>query len=474
MKVLLINPPFTNYGGLRGHGGKAPPLNLGYLASYLLSRGKGFYKVAILDAEALSLTFESVADYLRAEKPEVVGITSSTPAYSSALIISRMIKEIDKRIKVVMGGMHPSAMAPEVAGEDSVDFAVLGEGELTFFELLEAIRNGRPAQEVAGIIFRTNGELKLTQPRALIQDLDCLPFPARELMPHHLYQPPPTKRISAFNPTSITSARGCPFRCYFCSAHVVWARKYRYRSARNVVDEIELCVNKFNFREFSFTDELFTLIPARTISICEEILKRKLDIAWICMCRAGQLTPELLKLMKRAGCRKISFGVESGDPDILKSIHKDVTLEEISESIRLTHKAGIRSVAGFMIGNLGENETTVKRTISFAKKLNCDIAAFFIATPLPGTEFYERAKGLGFLRPDIDWKDYSPLSRSKPAVSLPGLDSDKLIYWHRRALREYYLRPRYLARKLSGLRDKTELLNAINGLKLFFNIFKKG
>lgn len=470
MKVLLINPPFTNYGGLEGHGGKAPPVNLGYIAAYLRDK-KRYYGISILDAEALGMTFEGIEDHIRKERPDVVGITSSTPAYISAIRISKVCKEIDPCIKTVIGGIHPSAFPTETAMEDTIDFVVAGEGEITFSELLNAIENKSEYKDISGIAYKQGARVTRNRPRDLIDNLDILPFPARDLMPNPLYSPPPTKRVSAFKTTSLTSARGCPYNCNFCSAHVVWTRRYRYRSPKNVVDEIERCIADFNIREFAVTDELFTLNKERALAFCEEVLNRKLNIAWVCMSRAGQVDEQLLRLMKKAGCKEISFGLESGDEEVLsRIIHKKNTLETARQSIRLVKKTGIRTHASYMIGNIGETEETIRKTIKFAKELNTDIAAFFIATPLPGTELYDEALKSGYIRGGVDWNDFSPLSKGKPVISLPGLNSEDLLKWHRRAIREYYLRPCYIIKKILSLRGKVDFLNIYNGLRLFFRL----
>jgi radical SAM superfamily enzyme YgiQ (UPF0313 family) len=467
MKILLINPPFTNYGGLEGHGGKAPPLNLGYLAAYVRDK-KRHYGSSILDAEVLGMTFEQIEDHIKRDRPDIVGITSSTPAYISAIRISKICKDADPGIKVVMGGIHPSAFPTETAMEDTIDFVVVGEGEITFLELLNAIENRSGYKDIAGIAYKESGRIVRNRPRDLIDNLDMLPFPARDLMPHSLYSPPPTKRVSTFKATSLTSARGCPYNCNFCSAHVIWTRRYRYRSPGNVIDEMQQCITDFDIREFAITDELFTLNKERALAFCEGLLKRRMGVAWVCMSRAGQVDEQLLRLMKQAGCKEISFGLESGDEEVLsKIIHKKNTLEAARQSIRLVKKAGIRTHASYMIGNIGETEETIRKTINFAKELNTDIAAFFIATPLPGTELYEEAVKSGYIRTGVSWNDFSPLSKGKPVMSLPNLSSEDLLRWHRRAIREYYLRPRYILKKIFGLRSKVDFLNIYNGLRLF-------
>lgn len=470
MKVMLINPPFTNYGGLEGHGGKAPPLNLGYLAAYVRQQRR-YYDISILDAEVLGMTFEKIEAHIKKEKPDVIGITSSTPAFLSALRISRICKDVDANIKVILGGIHPSAFPIQTASEKSIDFVVVGEGELTFLDLLDAIEKKNGYQDISGIAYRDDGIVIQNRPRQLIENLDTLPFPARDLMQNELYSPPPTKRVSTFKATSLTSARGCPYNCNFCSAHVIWTRRYRFRNAENVVDEMEYCVSNFGIREFAITDELFALNRDKALTFCEEILNRGLNIAWVCMSRAGQVDEELLKMMKRAGCKEISFGLESGDEEMLsKIIHKKSTLDTARQTIGLVKKVGIRTHASYMIGNIGETERTIRKTIEFAKELNTDVAAFFIASPLPGTELYEQALKLGYIRKDANWSDFSPLSKNRPVMTLPGLSPEDLMKWHRRAIWEYYVRPRYIIKRIFGLRSKVDFLNLSNGLRLFFRI----
>jgi radical SAM superfamily enzyme YgiQ (UPF0313 family) len=473
MKILLINPIYSVYGGgIEGHGGKAPPLNLGYLAAYVREK-RDDYKVSILDSEALCMDFDKIEEYVKKEGPDIVGITSSTPAYSNALKIARICKKVSGKSKIILGGAHPSAFPGKTAQEDAIDFVVWGEGEITFYELLEAIENKKTFFHIDGLAFKDNGRVIINKSRELMKNLDILPFPARDLMPHHLYQPPPTKRVSTFKATSLTSARGCPYNCSFCSAKVIWSRKYRYRSPKNVVDEIEYCVNRFNLREFNLTDELFTLESNRAAAFCNEVINRKLDIAWVCMSRAGQVTEGLLRLMKAAGCKEISFGLESGDEEILRKMNKDNSLEAARESIRLVKKVGIKTHATYMIGNLGETGQTIRKTIDFAKKLNTDVAAFFINTPLPGTQLYEEALRLGYIRPDVDWNDFSPLPKNTPVMTLPGLASEELMSWHRQAIKEYYLRPGFILEKLRRIRSKVDILNLYNGLKLFLRIQQK-
>jgi len=471
MKILLINPMYIIYGGLKGMGGSAPPLGLAYIAAYLREKNKDI-NISILDAEALSLGLEDVKKHIIKIKPDVVGITSTTPCFYYSLKIAELTKKVSKNIKVVIGGAHPSALPRKTIEDTNIDYVIKGEGEITFFELIRALEGLMNFKDIFGLLYKENGEIKENSFRPLIEDIDQLPYPARDLLPNYLYGPPPTKRVSIYKPTSITSGRGCPFQCSFCCAKVIWTRRYRGRDPKKFVDEIECCVNKYNMREFSFTDELFTADYNRAIAVCDEIIKRKLKIAWVCSSRAGLVTLELLEKMKKAGCREISFGIESGDQEILDSIHKNIVLDDVRKSIKLVKKARIKTHGSFIIGNIGETEKTVKKTVEFAKELNLDIAAFFVASPYPGTELYNIAIKKNLIRKNWKWKDFSPLSNSLPLLNLPSLSPKMVMKIHRQALKEYYWRPRYILMKLFHIRRLVDFLNIFNGIKLFFNIKK--
>ena len=470
MKIILVNPMFALYGGVKGHGGSAPPINLGYLASFVRSK-KDYYDISILDAEALELTYDDVESHLKQEVPDVVGITANTPSFYHVTKIAEICKKVDKNIKVVVGGPHPSALPEETINIQSIDYVVIGEGEITFLELLDAIELGKSLENVDGILYKKDGKVIRNRPRELIKNLDVLPYPARDLMPHHLYSPAPTKRVSNFKATSICSARGCPFNCTFCAAKVVWSRKYRCRSPQNVVDEIEYCVKEMDIREFNFIDELFTANAERVVKICEEIILRKLNIAFTCMSRVGRfVNKEILEAMKRAGCKQISFGIESGSQKILNAMKKGITIEDARNTIKLVKDVGIKTHVSYMIGNIGETEETIIQTIEFAKELDTDIAAFFATSPLPGTELWNEAVNKGYIRKDFEWTDFSPLPKNETVLDLPGLCSNEIKKWHRRAVKEYYLRPKYILKQAFALKSKMDVLNLIDGFKILLRL----
>lgn len=472
MKILLINPPFTDYGGLEGHGGKALPLNLAYLAAYLREKRPDI-EIEVLDCEALGLRYEQIKERIKKIKPDLVGITTPTPAFTQVLEVCRIIKDISPKIITVVGGPHPTALPRETTVEKNIDISVIHEGEITFTELVEAIDKNRLLSQIKGIVFKDEkGNIHQTERREQIQDLDSLPFPARDLFPLDLYFPPPTKRMSNKKAGNMVTSRGCCYQCTFCMASFMWQRKVRFRSIKNVVDEIEECINKYSIGEFNFHDELFTINKERTIEFCQEVKRRNLDIAWVCMVRVDFVDKEILKEMKEAGCRKIMFGFESGDQGILDHIKKQVKVEDAYKATKLVKKAGIKTAGNFMFGSIGETEKTIKKSIRLAKKLNTDTIAFFIASPYPGTEFYYEAKKLDYFRPDFEWKDFTLVSNNLPPLNLPDLPAEKILEWQKRAYRQYYLRPRYILQKIFSIRSKVDLLNLYNGAKLFLRLEK--
>ncbi len=469
MKVLFLNPPFTIYGGLEGHGGSAAPLNLAYLMAYL--REKRDDKILFLDAEAERLTYNQIEAYLEKNNPDVLAITVPTPAYDMALNCSRIAKKINPDIKIIVGGPHPTAMPLETIKEKEIDFVVVGEGEITFYELINALDKGKKLRSVDGLVFKDHNLPIVNKERALIADIDSLPFPARDLMPLHLYFPPPTKKVSGEkNNANIVGSRGCPYNCTYCIATKIWRRKYRPRTPKNIVDEIEECINKFGLREFNFHDELFTLIEKRVIDLCKEVQIRNLDISWVCMARVDKLTRNMLVEMKKAGCKKIVFGFESGSEKILKLMRKQANLDQARKAVKLVKEVGIDVGASFMFGHIGETKETMRQTLDFAKELNADTTGFLIASPYPGTDFFNMAKEKGYLREDYKWQDFVLVGDTLPLVNLPDLPAKDILKWQRRANREYYLRAGYIFMKARKIRGWKDIENLVEGFKILLKL----
>ena len=481
MRITLINPPFERYGGMKGHGGKAMPLNLCYIAAYAKKYAKNSRDINLIDAEAEGLTFEQIACKIKIQKPDIVGLTSPTPVFNNCIEIADSIKYFLSDVSIILGGPHPSIFPRESLMEKSIDYCVIGEGEETFCKLANTISDYKnktieiskfyeELKNIDGLAYKYKDIIYVNNPRELIPDINIIPFPDRELINRDLYYPPPTKRVSSYNSTSLVTSRGCVYHCSYCIATKLWRHKVRYRSVENVIDEIELCAKKYNLSEFNIHDEWFTINKERTIELCRKIIETKIDTAWVCMSRVHPLDEEILSWMKKAGCKKINFGFESGSQKILDNIKHQTTIEQGYKAAELCHKTGIKIGANFMIGAIGETNETARQTIEFAKKIKPDTAAFFVATPYPGTEFYEQAKEKGYLRKDVKWSDFTLVSDFQPTLNLPDMNSEQIRNWVKRAYREFYLRPAFMLEKIKGLKNFQGIKNLYEGGKIFLRV----
>jgi anaerobic magnesium-protoporphyrin IX monomethyl ester cyclase len=470
-KVQLINPPFIRYGGVEGHGGKNTPLNLAYIASFTREEMRDV-DIDIIDAEGLELTYEQIYERVDAFSPDIIGITCPTPVYYIVQQICSDLKRKDKDVKIVIGGPHVTALPKESLTETECDVVVIGEGELTFLDIVSRLKDGKDLHSVPGIAYKENGDVYVNKRRELINDLDILPFPAKDLLPLSRYYLPPTKRIKSERATNMITSRGCPFSCNFCMAKTIWTSKTRLRSVKNVIEEIKLNVDVYRLTEFSFHDELFTFRRDRVIELCQSILKEGIDITWVCQARAGSVDLEMLTLMKRAGCGKIAFGFESGSDRMLKLMNKKETIENAVESVSLCKKAGIGVEGAFILGYPGEDLKSINDSIKFALELDCETVAWFIAIPYPGTRLYYEAIEKGYLKERINWMEFAPVSNLESPMIIPNFTPEELMKWKKRAYRKYYLRPKYVFMKLVKIRSSADLKDIIRGLRIFKAVTK--
>ncbi len=419
-KILLIFPPSTS---TIGHQRMcAHPLGIAYLGAVL----KKDYKVKLLDATAedhrnveilendlvrYGLSDEQIKKRIAEYSPDVVGITC---LYSSQFPFVRktcqLTKEINPKILTIVGGNHPTFLASESLREKSIDFIILGEGEGTLPSLLRRLESGQDFGDLEGIAFRRDGQVQVNPRSTYIEDLDELPFPARELLPMKKYSkiniPMSITSKSRYWATIITS-RGCPAKCIFCSSVNFWGNHYRSRSAENVLDEIELLVKEYKIKEIQFCDDNLIFDKERAKEIFQGIIDRGLKIFWntpngIALWR---LDEELLELMKASGCYELTLAIESGDQEVLsKTIRKPLKLIRVESLTRSIQKLKIRTHSFFIIGFPGETKEQIRRTFSFARKLRLTSAWFFIANPLPGSKLYEICKQKGYLKDGFDFK----------------------------------------------------------------------
>lgn len=474
MKILFINPPYTNFEGMKESGGHMFPLSFGYLAAYARERILGL-EFEVLDCEVEGLNYQQIKKRIENAKPDIVSITAPTPPMKHVYKISEIIKEIYPDTPIIAGGIHPTVLPEKTMVEGGkIDFIVVGEGEATFTELLQALSAGQKEfSNIAGLYWRRENEIIVNQRRGLIKNLDEIPFPARDIFNLKLYYPAPTKKLSEENATPILTSRGCAFNCLHCISRSIWQGYVRYRSADNVVAEIEECVNKYKLREFNFCDDTFTIDKKRVIEICHKIIEKKLRIYWLCLTRVNTIDDELVRAIKEAGCRKISFGLESGNQKILDLMRKKTTLEQGREAVKIAKKHGLETHAGFMFGNVGETAQTIKETINFAKSLDLDNAIFYITSPFPGTDLYQIAQNLGNINQNTKWEAFAPLTSQQPILVQNNLTGEELIYWQKKAFRQFYLQPKYIIKKLFRLRGIGGIKSSLEGIRILLRILSK-
>ncbi|MEM2082108.1 MAG: radical SAM protein [Candidatus Bathyarchaeia archaeon] len=372
---------------------KLPPLGLSYVAAALEKAG---FKVEMLDNYLLRKPINEVTELVKHANPEIVGMTCSSASYPRCVETAKAIKEALPSCKIVVGGWHPSYVPDSMLQHPEIDYVVMGEGERAMVELAACLTKGdeAAAKQVAGVAYRHSGKIVQT-PQKFITNLDELPFPARHLLPMHLYEKEiPYLKAKPF--TTMNIVRGCPFNCVYCETRRLWGQTCRAFSPPRVVDEIVHLTEKYGIRGIYFVGDNFTINKKRTMELCELIKKSQLDIEWVCDTRADMISRELLQAMKEAGCRTIWFGVESGSPRILEKINKGITKEQTTQAFKLCREAGIQIASSFIMGIPGETLEDIELTYKFAKKLDPDWAQFNVYIAVPGSGLYDEVmqKGL--------------------------------------------------------------------------------
>jgi radical SAM superfamily enzyme YgiQ (UPF0313 family) len=452
LKVTLINPPQdTRY--------PQPPLGLALIAAILEKAG---YPVTLLEANALQLKPEAIANIV--PDADIVGITATTPTIGTALGIARHLKQKNSNLKIILGGPHVTLLPEEtLASSSDVDVIVRGEGDETVIALLQAIENHLPLNSVAGISYKLDGKIVHTADRTSMVDMDSLPYPAFHLLPWKKYKPHPPHGMALPFGAMVTS-RGCPYRCAYCSKPV-FGSKFRAQSPERVVEEMVYLQKKFGVKEIAFYDDTFTVDKKRIQAIAEKIIAKKIKIAWTCETRVNLVDKELLAHMKQAGCYAIAYGIESASPEIIKTLQKDITLEQVEAAVRAHKEVDLQVIGYFMLGSPGETPQTIQQTIDFAKRLKVDFAQFSVTTPFPGTELYEIYK---LNNPgEIDWAKFVYAGTDNPTS--PVFESDKLTRedlkkWVSRAYRGFYLRPSYVWQRLRRCTTWGEIMMNFKGL----------
>jgi anaerobic magnesium-protoporphyrin IX monomethyl ester cyclase len=432
--ITLVNPPYPT----RPYQHQPfPPLGLGYLAAVL---EKNKYEVDVIDCQALRLSYEAFKREISKRKPNVVGLTATTRTYKSALRIIEISKELDPNCLTVFGGPHITFWDENALRDcQSLDIVVRREGEYTLLELVQRLEAEKDYHNVQGTTCRKNGKIMRNPDRPFIENLDQLPFPARHLWPLEQLR----KYEDIFY---LTTSRGCVYWCEFCAAVRMFGRRYRMRSPKNVVDEIEFLNKTYNATKFTFCDDAFTVDQPRTEELCKEIKNRELRIKWNCGTRVDMITKDLLLKMRSAGCVSVWFGVESGSQHVLNEMRKGISTEQTIRAIGWVRELGLKPVPNVLIGFPGETEESAWRTIKFAEKISPDEVAFFnIATPLPGTPMFDMVRENRWVRIfDFDLYDCAT-----PIFETPTLNMKQVAELYQQAFESFYFRPTYIPRQFT-------------------------
>lgn len=444
MNVLLINPYSTSpYPVL--------PLGLAYIAA-VLEQNK--INVTVIDAWAEQLEPEEISAAILKSRPDLIGITMTSVMAPAAMEHAALAKAT-MNVPVVAGGPHASALPRECLNNPAIDYVVIGEGEITIVSLINALMSGQAdLSGINGLAYRYNGEIVVNKPADLVVDINRLPMPARHLFPVNKYKTHlPYGRKTPYM-TMITS-RGCPYHCCYCSKSVFGAT-YRALSPASVVKELKHLIETYGIKEYRFYDDDFTLNIKRAGEICDEIIRQGIKLDWSCTTRVDLVNDELLGKMKRAGCYTISYGVESGNPEVLKNANKGYTLDDVEKAFRLTQKHGIRILAFFMLGLPGENEQTIEESIKFALKLDPDFVSWSIINMMPGSKMYNDFSSHFNNATDNKSIDHPMSAGTNFNIYVGALPLNLLLEYSREAHRRFYLRPSYLLKKLFQMRSWDE------------------
>ncbi|MDI9569855.1 MAG: radical SAM protein [Pseudomonadota bacterium] len=389
MKVAVVAPPYPLAEA------PAPPLGVAYVAAAFLAAGA---ETRIFDYIVRRYTREKLWEELDEFQPDVVGATSVTLNYPLAAAILAEAKRRRPEVVTVMGGPHVSFTAAATLQEyPEIDLIVMGEGEETIRDLMDARFDKAALPRIRGIAYRRDGSVRVNEPRDFIPDLDSLPLPARHLLPLSRYR-------ALGYPISIITGRGCPYECIFCQGRRMVGKRLRRRSVPLVVDEIAAILS-YGIDRINIADDLFVSEKRRVREVCAEIRRRGLRFAWSAFARVNTVDGETLEIMKDAGCDSLSFGVESGNPEMLARIKKGITLDQVRRAVRLCKEAGILAHASFVVGLPGESPQTLEETERFASSLGA-LYGYHILAPFPGTTIREEVAQYDLEILTDDWTKY--------------------------------------------------------------------
>jgi len=373
------------------------------------------HNVEILDCQALGLDLKTVTKLVKTKRPDIVGISSTTPSFKNACKVAKAVKEGIPQCSIVMGGPHVSFEDYATLQKQYVDVFVRGEGEVTIRDLTTSLEKGESLKNVLGITYKEDGVIRRNPDRPFIQDLDCL-YVSYHKLPMNRY------KFNGTNYATIVSSRGCPYGCVFCSSSRLHGKAWRSKSAERVIQKVQHLKDTYRVKHIEFLDDLFTFNTKRVEEICNRFIEEKLDVRWFCSSRVDTISKKLMAKMRKAGCIGLYMGVESGCQRVLNILKKGIKIKQIETAFAWAKEAKIETVGTFIIGTPGETSKDIQQTIKFAKKIKPDYAQFTFCTPYPGTELHQYAKSNNLLL-SRDWSRYTTM---EPVLKVPDVSTTEL------------------------------------------------
>jgi anaerobic magnesium-protoporphyrin IX monomethyl ester cyclase len=455
-RALLINPSyFRTYGS--NEGGIAfpvyPVLSLASLAGAALERG---HDATILDLSYRRYDPDLLRQVIRDVRPDVVGITATTPLANQMRDISYLVKDVSPDIITVGGGAHPTALPRETLGQSALDAVAVGEADFLLAELLD---HGHP-DRLDGVALRRGDDVIETAPAPLLDDLDALPMPAWEIYPRE-GGARVTRIVARHRPVAtVEFSRGCLYRCDFCGSKNTMGMGYRKKSPARCAEEL-VRLAALGYREVVVNDDIFTSDNEWAAAVCEEIIRRRPGIAWTCNngIRVDSATDELFTLMQRAGCYRVYFGFESGSDEVIRSFGKGgrATLDRGIEAVDKARRAGLEPNGFFLVGLTADTEETMQQTIDYAKRVRLDTMKCGLCIPFPGTPMFRELNRAGHIR-TFDWDAYTVYNDAEAIFDHPRLSWSTISHYFRRFYIEAYLRnPAYLWRRFRFMIKNNEV-----------------
>ena len=480
MNILFLNPPFK---GRFSRTSRSPAITKGgtlyypiWLAYAAGASGQAGHNVRLIDSPAYGYDIDRTFLSLNGFIPDMAVIDTSTPSIYSDVSIAEQVKIKFPNCFVVMVGTHPSALPVEtISLNTNIDAVAIGEYDHTIRDLAAALESADTVSRVDGIVFRKNGIIHQNNNRDKIEDLDSLPFVSsvyKKNLKHRNY----FFAAAGYPMVMIITGRGCPHRCFFCVyPQTFHSRRYRTRSAENVVAEFEYIIKELpDVKEIGIEDDCFTASRRHAREICELLIKKNVRTKWYCNVR-GDVDYDLLKLMKQAGCRLVTVGFESGSQEVLDNMQKDQTLDQYYCFAKDARRAGILVHGCIMVGNPGDTYETLAQSYEFSLRINCDSMQFYPLYVYPGTEAYLWAKEKGYLKTENYSEWLTPDGLHNCVISTPELSSDDMVRLCDSFLKKYHLRPGYILAKLNqALHNPAEGFRTAKSAKVFLSKIVSG